>query len=235
MPARLGLRRTGRTHYRPKVSLTSGAPCSALGLKACPAALKPRPGAAHSGPEVRTARPPRPSTGNHCRQTANFRHRPSGLSASYVPKPHRLAAKRGSARPLQKPADRRTEAQKHPGRKQPRAQTQLRSVRGWHEGPADATLLVNCEAGRLPCLRLQTQEPLYSIPHQQRRLPYKGTPGRWRKSNITASCVLPPVVPGTFTAKLAPAPLLAGAARTQLQCPRQALLHPSRQPLTPLN
>ena len=53
MPARLGLRRTARTHYRPNSSLTSGPPCSALGLKACPAALKPRPGAAHSTPEVR--------------------------------------------------------------------------------------------------------------------------------------------------------------------------------------
>ena len=40
MPVRLGLRRTGRTHYRPHVSLTSGATCSALGLKACPVALQ---------------------------------------------------------------------------------------------------------------------------------------------------------------------------------------------------
>ena len=44
----------------PNVSRTSGRPCSALGLSACPATPKPRPGATHSRPEVRTARPPRP-------------------------------------------------------------------------------------------------------------------------------------------------------------------------------
>jgi len=46
---------------------------------------------------------------------------------------------------------------------------------------------------------------------------------------ITASCVLPPGAVGTFTAKLAPAP------QCQLQCPRQPLLHPSCQPLSPLH
>jgi len=40
VPARLGLRRTDRTHRRTHVSLTSGAPCSALGLQACPLALQ---------------------------------------------------------------------------------------------------------------------------------------------------------------------------------------------------
>lgn len=51
----------------PSVSPTSGRPCSALGLTACPAAHKPRPGAAHYRPEVGTARPPRPNT-NRARQ-----------------------------------------------------------------------------------------------------------------------------------------------------------------------
>ena len=36
VPVRLGLRRTGRTHYRPNSSLTSGVTCSALGLQARP-------------------------------------------------------------------------------------------------------------------------------------------------------------------------------------------------------
>ena len=56
VPARLGLRRTVRTHYRPHFSLTSGRPCSALSLTACPATPKPRPGAPHSRPEVRASR-----------------------------------------------------------------------------------------------------------------------------------------------------------------------------------
>ncbi|GEM_PF-5566444 len=46
----------------PNVSPTSGRPCSALGLQACPATPKPRPGAAHYRPEVGIARPPRPIT-----------------------------------------------------------------------------------------------------------------------------------------------------------------------------
>ncbi len=45
----------------PNVSLTSGRPCSALGLTAHPSTLEPRPGAAHSRPEVRTARPRAPA------------------------------------------------------------------------------------------------------------------------------------------------------------------------------
>ena len=53
VPVRLGLRRTDRTPAAPNVSLTSGPPCSALGLTACPVSLKPRPGAPHSTPEVR--------------------------------------------------------------------------------------------------------------------------------------------------------------------------------------
>ena len=53
VPARLGLRRTARTHSAPNVSLTSGRPCSALGLLACPSPSKPRPCAPHSRPEVR--------------------------------------------------------------------------------------------------------------------------------------------------------------------------------------
>jgi hypothetical protein len=36
VPARLCLRRTARPHSAPNVSLTSGRPCSALGLQACP-------------------------------------------------------------------------------------------------------------------------------------------------------------------------------------------------------
>ena len=46
----------------PNVSPTSGRPCSALGLTAHPSTLEPRPGAAHSRPEVGTPRPPRPTT-----------------------------------------------------------------------------------------------------------------------------------------------------------------------------
>jgi hypothetical protein len=41
----------------PDIGLTSGRPCSALGLTACPATPKPRPGATHSRPEVRASRP----------------------------------------------------------------------------------------------------------------------------------------------------------------------------------
>ena len=44
----------------PQVSLTSGRPGSALGLKACPVTLKPRPGAEPGRPEVRERVPPRP-------------------------------------------------------------------------------------------------------------------------------------------------------------------------------
>jgi len=54
-------------------------------------------------------------------------------------------------------------------------------------------------------------------------------PSAARCIEITASCVLPPGAVGTFTAKLAPAP------QCQLQCPRQPLLHPSCQPLSPLH
>ena len=50
-----------RWEMKDKVSLTSGRPCSALGLTACPATPKPRPGATHYRPEVREARPPRPT------------------------------------------------------------------------------------------------------------------------------------------------------------------------------
>ena len=60
VPARLGLRRTTRTHTAPNISLTSGRPCSALGLTACPDAPKPRPGAPHYLPEVRISRAPAP-------------------------------------------------------------------------------------------------------------------------------------------------------------------------------
>ena len=41
----------------PDIGLTSGRPCSALGLTACPATPKPRPAATHSRPEVRASRP----------------------------------------------------------------------------------------------------------------------------------------------------------------------------------
>ena len=44
-----------RPHCRPEVSLTSGCPCSATGLSACPSTLTPRPDASRSRPEVRTA------------------------------------------------------------------------------------------------------------------------------------------------------------------------------------
>jgi hypothetical protein len=43
-----------------EISLTSGRERSASGLSACPAALKPRPGATHSRPEVRETRPINP-------------------------------------------------------------------------------------------------------------------------------------------------------------------------------
>src|SRR5208283_52720 len=46
----------------PHISRTSGRPCSAPGLTARPATPEPPPGATHSRPEVRTARPPRPHT-----------------------------------------------------------------------------------------------------------------------------------------------------------------------------
>jgi len=51
----------------PNSSPTSGRPCSAPGLTACPTTPKPRPGAAHYRPEVGRARPPRPNT-NRARQ-----------------------------------------------------------------------------------------------------------------------------------------------------------------------
>ena len=133
-PARLGLRRTARTHSAPNVSLTSGRPCSALGLKACPTTPKPRPCATHSRPEVRRRGPRDPiRPPPDCEPSAQ-----PGLTRAGPARrvPLRLAdwRLRGSARLLQsqqagaRPRVPGSEANK------PRAPTRIRSVRDCHEG-----------------------------------------------------------------------------------------------------
>ena len=124
VPVRLCLRRTDRTPAAPKVSLTSGRPCSALGLTACPAALKPRPGAAHYRPEVRTARPPRPDTTAARLRALSSARTDSGWTRMAGPAETRRLAAEGKRPPAAK-ASRPAQDLVSPARRQTNRERQL--------------------------------------------------------------------------------------------------------------
>jgi hypothetical protein len=99
-----------------------------------PSALQPRPGAAHSRPEVRTARPPRPGTTAARLRALSSARTDSGWTRTAGPAETRRLAAEGKRPPAAKPAGRRKTFDLGPEENKPRAPDGIRSVRGCHEG-----------------------------------------------------------------------------------------------------
>jgi hypothetical protein len=171
---------SSRSCAGPDISLTSGRPCSALGLKAAPPL--------HTPGQKREPRAPRDPYDAH--QTATFEHRPSWLPAKAFTFLHAQRRQTGawvilvwpltwlrSAQWATRPFPlrdthctplRQARSQKAapPATQyEARAQTSIRFVRGWREG----------------CLRLQRQEVLYLPPQRPLRLPLRQDPRSWRR------------------------------------------------------
>ena len=134
VPARLCLRRTARPHSAPKsVSpLAVRVPRWAYRLALSP--LKPRPGALHSRPEVRTARPPRPDTTAARLRALSSTRTDSGWTSEAGPAETRRLAAEGKRPPAAKPAGRRKTFDLGTEVNKPRAPDGIRFVRGCHEG-----------------------------------------------------------------------------------------------------
>ena len=190
VPARLGLRRTARTHSAPNVSLTSGRPCSALGLQACPAALKPRPGAAHYRPEVRTARPPRPNTTAARLRALSSARTDSGWTRAAGPAETRRLAAVGKRPPAAK-ASRPAQDLVSLARRQSNRARQLDSA------PFGTVMK---DANRAEAQRAVIYSAAETTPAPAAQDPRCGC------TVHNARCALSPVGPVTVTARLLPGP-----------------------------
>ena len=138
-----------------------------------PSTLQPRPGAAHSRPEVRTARPPRPDTTAARLRALSSARTDSGWTRTAGPAETRRLAAVGKRPPAAKASRPAQDITSNPPGKQPRAPdgTSLRSGLSW---------------------RLLTGQkhngPLYTVQQRLHRHPLRRTPG-------AAALYITPVVP----------------------------------------